>query len=104
MSRRLVLAVLLVGALVIPPVYEVSAALVEAVRGIDVDALREIVQGTGSWAPLVSDLLMIPHGLVPAPVAVLAATGLMFGFWEGPPALTPRMPGGPSTRSPPRAG
>jgi uncharacterized membrane protein YdjX (TVP38/TMEM64 family) len=46
--------------------------------------MRALISRGGTWAPLVSVLLMIIHTVVPVPIEFLAAAnGAAFGMWEG---------------------
>lgn len=58
--------------------------LLDLLRGVKVETLRESIQGFGVWAPLASAGLMLVHTFVPFPLEVLAlANGLVFGAWAG---------------------
>jgi len=85
-TRRRWYVVLALAGLVaaLPPLYDLSTAVIEVFQRIDVDSLRSLVGGFGVWAPLASVSVMVLHGLVPFPVEVLTVTnGLLFGVWEG---------------------
>jgi uncharacterized membrane protein YdjX (TVP38/TMEM64 family) len=70
--------------LAVPSVREPIAKIIGLVSHGDGPAIRDLIQGYGALAPLVSIALILLHTVVPFPAELVnLANGLAFGFWGG---------------------
>lgn len=70
--------------LAFPGVRESLTGLVGALFSADGPAIRDLIQGYGPLAPVVSVALILLHTIVPFPAELVnVANGLAFGFWGG---------------------
>ncbi len=76
---------LIIVALVIPPVREWFSEMIHILSSVDIDQVRLYILSFGVWAPLVSALMMILQAvLAPLPAFMITfANAAVFGWWQG---------------------
>ncbi|MFK0572597.1 TVP38/TMEM64 family protein [Endozoicomonas sp.] len=76
---------LIIVALVIPPVREWLSEMIHILSSVDIDQVRLYILSFGAWAPLVSALMMILQAvLAPLPAFLITfANAAVFGWWQG---------------------
>ncbi|WP_020581655.1 TVP38/TMEM64 family protein [Endozoicomonas elysicola] len=76
---------LIIVALVIPPVREWLSEMIHILSSVDIDQVRLYILSFGVWAPLVSALMMVLQAvLAPLPAFMITfANAAVFGWWQG---------------------